>query len=97
MAGGIVRWYVQRRTHRDHESDIGAGTLFSSGLIAGGSLVGILYAVLVGTGKITVFQALGSSGVLRVLHEGVSGLVSTALLFMALAVVLARAGQATLE
>ena len=34
------------------ESEISAGTLFSSGLIAGGSICGILYAVLVGTQKI---------------------------------------------
>ena len=37
---------------RPAESEVGAGTLFSSGLIAGGSLCGILYAVLVGTGNI---------------------------------------------
>ncbi len=97
MAGGGVRWFVQKRAGADNESDVGAGTLFSSGLIAGGSLVGILYAVLVGTGKIEVFQAIGHADALRFLHEGVSGLIATALLFLALSIILARAGQKQLR
>ncbi|MCM3881503.1 MAG: oligopeptide transporter, OPT family [Vicinamibacterales bacterium] len=86
MAGGLVRWYVEKRTGTSSESDAGAGTLFSSGLIAGGSLIGILYAVLVGTGKIGLFQARGSMGT-----------IATALLFLALSLVLARAGQKSLS
>jgi putative OPT family oligopeptide transporter len=91
MAGGVVRWFVQKRTGTADESDVGAGTLFSSGLIAGGSLAGILYAVLVGTGTIGPLQNIGHA--LPWLHEGVSGLAATSLLFVALAVILARAGQ----
>ena len=52
FAGGLVRAFVERKTGERSESEVGAGTLFSSGLIAGGSLCGILYAVLVGTGNI---------------------------------------------
>ena len=48
FAGGLVRAFVERKTGARSESEVGAGTLFSSGLIAGGSLCGILYAVLVG-------------------------------------------------
>ena len=40
FAGGLVRAYVERRTGAAEESEVGAGTLFSSGLIAGGSLCG---------------------------------------------------------
>src|SRR4029434_10461459 len=43
FVGGVVRWYVERKTGVREESDISSGTLFSSGLIAGGSLAGILY------------------------------------------------------
>ena len=43
------------------ESELGAGTLFSSGLIAGGSICGILFAVLVGTETIGPFQAIGNA------------------------------------
>src|SRR3954467_11016744 len=48
FAGGLVRWFVERKTGVAEESEVGSGTLFSSGLIAGGSLAGILYAVLFG-------------------------------------------------
>ena len=51
FAGGLVRAWVDRKT-RVEESELGAGTLFSSGLIAGGSIAGILFAILVGTGSI---------------------------------------------
>ena len=42
----------RRKTGVAEESEVGSGTLFSSGLIAGGSLAGILYAVLFGNGII---------------------------------------------
>ena len=48
FAGGLVRWWVERKTGEAQESEVSAGTLFSSGLIAGGSLAGILYAMLFG-------------------------------------------------
>ncbi len=91
FAGGLVRAFVERKTGEPQESEVGAGTLFSSGLIAGGSLCGILYAVLVGTGHIDGPQSIGN--MLPFLHEGTSGYIASALLFLALAVVLARAGQ----
>lgn len=47
--GGLVKWFVdKRKKSQEAESDIGPGALFSSGLIAGGSITGILIAVLVG-------------------------------------------------
>ena len=91
FAGGLVRAFVERKVGAAADSEVGAGTLFSSGLIAGGSLCGILYAVLVGTGKIGLPQAIGNA--LPFLHEGTSGYVASALLFVALAVILARAAQ----
>src|SRR6187549_4001245 len=54
FAGGLVRAWVERRSGQAEESELSAGTLFSSGLIAGGSLAGILFAILVGTGNIAV-------------------------------------------
>jgi putative OPT family oligopeptide transporter len=53
-AGGLVKWFVDRKKHSAvAESEIGSGALFSSGLIAGGALTGILIAILIGwvTGK----------------------------------------------
>src|SRR3954467_238323 len=88
---GVVRAFVERRMGVAADSEVGAGTLFSSGLIAGGSLCGILYAVLVGTGKIGLTQTIGN--VLPLLREGTSGYIAGALLFVALGVILARAAQ----
>jgi uncharacterized oligopeptide transporter (OPT) family protein len=95
FAGGVVRWWIGRRSGTQ-EGELGAGTLFSSGLIAGGSLTGILYAILVGTGSIEPFQSVGN--VLPFLHQtGLAGQIGTALLFLALAVIVARAAQKKLE
>jgi uncharacterized oligopeptide transporter (OPT) family protein len=91
FAGGLVRAFVERKTGAAEESEVGAGTLFSSGLIAGGSLCGILYAVLVGTGRVAVPESIGN--LVPFMHTGTSGYVASALLFIALAVVLARAAQ----
>ena len=89
FAGGLVRWWVERTTGKPQESDLSAGVLLSSGLIAGGSITGILYAILVGTGAIAPFQSIGN--LVPFLHsDGISGQVATALLFLALAVVVAR-------
>jgi len=91
FVGGLVRGYVEHKTGTSQESDVSAGTLFSSGLIAGGSLCGILYAILVGTKKINGFTAIGNY--LPFLHDGVTGYVAGAILFFGLAVVLARQAQ----
>ena len=91
FAGGLVRAFVERKTGVHEESEIGAGTLFSSGLIAGGSLCGILFAVLVGTGHIAGPQSIGNS--LPFLHDGVSGYIAGAGLFLALGAILANAAQ----
>jgi hypothetical protein len=41
-----VRWLVERRTRSSPEdADSGPGVLFSSGLIAGGAITGVLLAV----------------------------------------------------
>jgi hypothetical protein len=91
FAGGMVRAFVERKTKTTEESEVGAGTLFSSGLIAGGSLAGILYAILFGRNIIS--EAESVTGPIPFLHEGTSGMIAGALLFFALAVVLARAAQ----
>ena len=96
MAGGLVRAWVERRTGERQESDVSAGTLFSSGLIAGGSIAGILYAVLVGTNTIAPFEGVGN--ILPWFHDGgVVGQLASAALFFALAVVVARAAMRKVE
>lgn len=47
--GGMVKWFIERKNKSgEEESEIGPGALFSSGLIAGGALTGILFAALTG-------------------------------------------------
>src|SRR5688572_21832504 len=93
FAGGLVRWFVERKTGVAGESEISSGTLFSSGLIAGGSLAGILYAALFGWKIIGAADEGDTIGLIPFLHEGPIGTLAGGLLFLALAVVLARAGR----
>jgi putative OPT family oligopeptide transporter len=106
FAGGMVRWWVERKTGVTQDSDISSGTLFSSGLIAGGSLAGILYAVLYGldektkerfgTGALELAQRAGN--VLPALHEEtILGQLAGAALFLALAVVVTRYAMRKVE
>ena len=85
-----MRWWVEYSTSLREESELGAGTLFSSGLIAGGSICGILFAVLVGTDTIGPFQAIGD---IVPWFRGESGLaqIVSGLLFLSLAFITARA------
>jgi hypothetical protein len=46
FAGGLVRALIDRRRGSAAESDAGPGILYSSGLIAGGSMMGLGYAAL---------------------------------------------------
>jgi putative OPT family oligopeptide transporter len=96
FAGGVVRWWVERRTGVAQESDVSAGTLFSSGLIAGGSIAGILFAILVGTGTIAPLQALGAAFPFFA-QETLLGHLASAALFVALAVIVARAAMRKVE
>jgi len=93
FVGGLVRWFVERKTGQSQESEISSGTLFSSGLIAGGSLAGILYAALFGRNIIHAADDAATLGLIPFLHNGTVGTVAGALLFLVLAIVLARAGR----
>ena len=90
--GGLVRWWVERKTGETSESDIGAGTLFSSGLIAGGSLAGVLFAILVGLEqRYPILPALQSVGnAVPFFREGNFGQIAGAAFFVVLAVILSR-------
>ena len=91
FVGGLVRGWVDRKT-RVQESDLGAGTLFSSGLIAGGSIAGILFAILVGTGAIDPFAAVGTAFPYFREETALAEVAST-ILFLGLALIVARVGM----
>jgi putative OPT family oligopeptide transporter len=97
FAGGVVRAVVERWIGRTGESEVSSGTLFSSGLIAGGALAGLLNAILYGRGWIhDAEESIGIPG-LTFLHEGGSGQIVGILVFLALAVVLARVGRRKID
>jgi putative OPT family oligopeptide transporter len=66
FAGGIVRWFVDRAFSGDTlKGKVEKGILFSSGLIAGDALMGILIAVLAYQGlsdKVAIFSKLPIAG-----------------------------------
>jgi putative OPT family oligopeptide transporter len=97
FAGGLVRAYVEKKTGKVEESEVGSGTLFSSGLIAGGSLAGILYAILFGRRIVPEADGAEALAPIAVLHDGTGGLIAGGLLFFALGVVLAKVGQKKLD
>jgi len=92
FVGGLARWWVERSTGTHEESELSSGTLFSSGLIAGGSICGILYAALVGNNLLGPFQSLGNA--MPWFHgETTLAQIASALLFFGLAVVTVRAAK----
>ena len=93
FVGGLVRAYVEKKTGIVEESEVGSGTLFSSGLIAGGSLAGILYAILFGRELIPEADGASPLAPIGFLHDGTGGLVAGGLLFFVLGVILSRVGQ----
>jgi uncharacterized oligopeptide transporter (OPT) family protein len=97
FAGGLVRAWVERRTGIAEESEVGSGTLFSSGLIAGGALTGILYAALFGNNIVPEADGPDALAPIAFLHDGTSGIIAGTLLFVGLGVVLARAAQRKLS
>lgn len=73
FAGGLIKLIADKITKRkEEESEVSSGALFSSGLIAGGALTGILVAVLLGT---NVNTADGPQSVIAVIHHAVHGVI----------------------
>ena len=77
FAGGALRWLVDRRMGRgaeDEGGDSGPGVLFSSGLIAGGAITGIVLAALTVLGVGSAYDlshAVGALGEAPLLAFGV--------------------------
>jgi putative OPT family oligopeptide transporter len=106
FCGGLVRWWVERKSGQSQESDVSSGVLFSSGLIAGGSIAGIIFALLVGTndwakanigfGTIDAPQTLGA--LFPYFSQATPvGQIASLGLFVALAVIVARMGLRKVE
>ena len=92
--GGLVKWLVERKDKsKAAESEIGPGALFSSGLIAGGSITGIIIAGMLGytVGYDSNGAAINFLSKLRLLEPeslGVFGDLGGLIAFSVLAIIL---------
>ena len=87
MAGGLVRWFVEKRKYASDKAKneaIQSGILYTSGMIAGEGIVGILLAVLavVTVGDTSVGESIDISGSLSLGNIG--GLLAFAALLMSI-------------
>ena len=97
--GGVVRWRAERalsaHDRESVESDSGPGVLFSSGLIAGGAITGVILAAL--TAK-HVSEHIDLSGALGAFSQ--SRIVAALVYLLAIATplyLIAKRGTATKE
>jgi putative OPT family oligopeptide transporter len=91
FVGGVVRWLIERRAKAAQQSiaevESGPGVLFSSGLIAGGAICGIVLAAIAGVlgsadalaEKMPLFHALGAVAESNVLAFVLFALMGTLL------------------
>ena len=91
--GGVVRYFAERGVkYKEGEEDLGKGNLFSTGLVAGGSLAGVLVAILIarmekGLAALSLEKSLSSA-----LGHGGYQLLGVAA-FVAMAITLFRVGR----
>jgi putative OPT family oligopeptide transporter len=105
FVGGLMRLIAEKMTGEKQESEISSGMLYSTGLVAGGSIGGVLIAALsaytwVGadgneTNPLAQLQSFGLS--LHFLHEGWQADVIAVLCFAALGWLLVSAARKKIE
>jgi hypothetical protein len=92
--GGMVRWFVERKmdpaAKAANAGDSGPGVLFSSGLIAGGAIMGVVIAAFQAKGTDAAFDL---SNLLPALSN--SALAAMVIYVLALAYPLYRVGRRT--
>ncbi len=92
--GGVVRWFVERNldpaAKASNAGDSGPGVLFSSGLIAGGAIMGVVIAAFQAKGTDAMFDL---SNLLPVVSN--SALAAMVIYVLALAYPLYRVGRRT--
>jgi putative OPT family oligopeptide transporter len=97
--GGAMRWLSDRITKQSDDSELSSGMLFSTGLVAGGSIAGLLVAVLISVGALQgVVGALSIGSDWNVLGIfGGAAPWSALFMFALLCVILVRRSMRKLE
>jgi len=91
FCGGVVSWLVAKITKRQ-EGEVSSGALFAAGLIAGGSIGGLVLAALVGF-EVDQKVVLGTKFCPGLANSSAFGL----LVFLAMAAALFAVGRKKLE
>jgi putative OPT family oligopeptide transporter len=103
--GGMMKGLVEKLSHKKQESELSSGMLYATGLVAGGSLGGVLIALVAFFGdsilhmeKPTLLEKLDLGGMLYpALKDGIAGDVLCALVFAGLCVLLVKNARKDLE
>ena len=100
MAGGVVRWLVEKRKYKSDKAKneaVQSGILFTSGMIAGEGIVGILLAVLavITVGDKSVGDIINISGTVSLGNVG--GLVAFGLLLATIVLFCAKGAKSVKE
>ena len=97
--GGAMRWLSDRITKQSDDSELSSGMLFSTGLVAGGSIAGLLVAVLISMDALQgVVGALNLGGTWNVAGIfGEEGEWSALFMFALLCILLVRRSMRKLE
>jgi putative OPT family oligopeptide transporter len=96
--GGAMRWLSDRIRKQKEESELSSGMLYSTGLVAGGSIAGLLVAILISVeGLQGLTSALNLGGTLDLLIFGEEGRWSALFMFAVLCFFLVRRSLKKLE
>jgi uncharacterized oligopeptide transporter (OPT) family protein len=97
--GGMMRLVAERRSGQREESEISSGMLYSTGLVAGGSIAGVLIAALsavyVGERNLLDIAQIGRG--IGFLHEGASSHLIALVVFAGLCYLQYRAARRTIK
>jgi len=103
--GGMVKKISDQMTHRKEESELSSGMLYSTGLVAGGSIGGVLIALVAFVGDSvlhmespTLLEKLDvGTAFYGAFKNGVGGQILCAVVFAALALVLFRKSRQAMD
>jgi len=103
--GGMMKGLVEKVSHKKQESELSSGMLYATGLVAGGSLGGVLIALVAFTGdsifhmeKPTLLEKLDLGELFYpVFKNGIAGDVLCALVFAGLCFLLVKNARKDLE
>jgi putative OPT family oligopeptide transporter len=95
FVGGMMRLIAERMSGRKEESEISSGMLYSTGLVAGGSIAGVVIAALsaIYVGETNLLERAGIGRGIGFLHHGVAADVIALAIFAGLCYLLLKTAR----